>query len=77
MVCVDVFIDHKSLKYVFNQNKLSMRQKTWLELPKDYDMNILYHPNTTNVVVDTFSKLCMSSIAHVKEGKKELAKEVY
>ncbi|XP_073137120.1 uncharacterized protein [Henckelia pumila] len=39
-----IFIDHKSLKYFFTQKELNMRQRRWLELVKDYDCNIRYHP---------------------------------
>ncbi|WMV24396.1 hypothetical protein MTR67_017781 [Solanum verrucosum] len=40
---IDVFIDHKSLQYVFTQKELNLRQRRWLEFFKDYDMNVLYH----------------------------------
>ncbi|GKD21855.1 retrotransposon protein, putative, ty3-gypsy subclass [Tanacetum coccineum] len=40
----DIFTDHKSLKYIFTQKELNMRQRRWLELLKDYDANIQYHP---------------------------------
>ena len=40
----EVYTDHKSLKYFFTQKDLNMRQRRWLELVKDYDCNILYHP---------------------------------
>ncbi|WMV38355.1 hypothetical protein MTR67_031740 [Solanum verrucosum] len=43
-VHVDIFIDHKSLQYVFTKKELSLRQRRWLEILKDYDMSILYHP---------------------------------
>ncbi|KAH0644892.1 hypothetical protein KY284_032776 [Solanum tuberosum] len=43
-VHVDVFTDHKSFQYVFNQKDLNRRQRRWLELLKDYDMSVLYHP---------------------------------
>jgi hypothetical protein len=39
-----VFTDHKSLKYFFIQPNLNMRQRRWLELIKDYDLEIHYHP---------------------------------
>nr|GEV36568.1 retrotransposon protein, putative, Ty3-gypsy subclass [Tanacetum cinerariifolium] len=46
----DVFTDHKSLKYYFTQRELNMRQRRWLELLKDYDTNIQYHPGKANIV---------------------------
>nr|GFA09709.1 reverse transcriptase [Tanacetum cinerariifolium] len=52
----DVFIDHKSLKYIFTQRELNMRQRHWLELLKDYDTNIQYHPRKANVVADALSR---------------------
>ncbi|GJX31528.1 putative nucleotidyltransferase, ribonuclease H [Tanacetum coccineum] len=44
----DIFTDHKSLKYIFTQRELNMRQRRWLELLKDYDTNIQYHPGKAN-----------------------------
>nr|GFC52067.1 retrotransposon protein, putative, Ty3-gypsy subclass [Tanacetum cinerariifolium] len=52
----DVFTDHKSLKYIFTQRELNMRQRRWLELLKDYDTNIQYHPGKACVVADTMSR---------------------
>ncbi|KAK1666956.1 hypothetical protein QYE76_055115, partial [Lolium multiflorum] len=40
----EIYSDHKSLKYIFTQKELNMRQRRWLELIKDYDMEIHYHP---------------------------------
>jgi hypothetical protein len=51
----DVFTDHKSLKYIFTQKELNMRQRRWLELIKDYDMSLQYHPGKANVVADALS----------------------
>jgi hypothetical protein len=51
----DVFTDHKSLKYIFTQKELNMRQRRWLELIKDYDMSLQYHPGKSNVVTDALS----------------------
>ncbi|KAL4035071.1 hypothetical protein IC575_003745 [Cucumis melo] len=48
---IQIFTDHKSLKYFFTQKELNMRQRRWLELVKDYDCEILYHPGKANVVV--------------------------
>ncbi|GJR99786.1 retrotransposon protein, putative, ty3-gypsy subclass [Tanacetum coccineum] len=48
----DIFTDHKSLKYIFTQRELNMRQRRWLELLKDYDTNIqVYHPECKKNVV--------------------------
>jgi hypothetical protein len=54
-VC-NIFIDHKSLKYIFTQSELNMRQRRWLELIKDYNLNVHYHPGKENVVVDALSR---------------------
>ncbi|KAH0720379.1 hypothetical protein KY285_005181 [Solanum tuberosum] len=56
--------------------ELNLRQRRWLELLKDYDMSILYHPGKANVVVDALSRLSMGSTAHIEEEKRELAKDV-
>jgi hypothetical protein len=53
---VEIYTDHKSLKYIFTQKELNMRQRRWLELIKDYDCNIMYHPGKVNVVVDALSR---------------------
>ncbi|XP_015170747.1 uncharacterized protein [Solanum tuberosum] len=76
-VHVDVFTDHKSLQYVFSQKELNLRQRRWLELLKNYDMNILYHPGKAYIVDDALSRFSMRSNAHVDEEKKELAKEMH
>jgi hypothetical protein len=51
-----IYTDHKSLKYFFTQSKLNMRQRRWLELIKDYELEIHYHPGKANVVVDALSR---------------------
>ena len=35
----DLFLDQKSLKYLFSQKELNMRQRRWMELLKDYDFS--------------------------------------
>ena len=52
----DIYTDHKSLKYVFTQSELNMRQRRWLELIKDYDLEIHYHPGKANLVADALSR---------------------
>ncbi|KAI3510609.1 hypothetical protein L1887_17736 [Cichorium endivia] len=51
-----IFTDHKSLKYLFDQKCLNMRQQRWMELLKDYDCEILYHLGKANVVADALSR---------------------
>jgi hypothetical protein len=52
----DIYTDHKSLKYIFTQSELNMRQRRWLELIKDYEMEIHYHPSKANMVADALSR---------------------
>jgi hypothetical protein len=52
-----IYTDHKSLKYIFTQSKLNMRQRRWLEVIKDYELEIHYHPGKANVVVDALSRM--------------------
>jgi len=52
----EVFSDHKSLKYLFDYKELNMRQRRWLELLKDYDFGLNYHPGKANVVGDALSR---------------------
>jgi hypothetical protein len=51
-----IFTDHKSLRYIFTQPDLNLRQRRWLELIKDYDLEIHYHPGKANMVADALSR---------------------
>ena len=59
----EVYTDHKSLKYFFTQKELNMRQRRWLELIKDYDLEIQYHPRKANTIVDALSRKLIGSMA--------------
>ena len=62
---------------MFTQKELNLRQKRCLELLNDYDMSILYHAGTANMVADVLSWLSIGRTSHVEEGKRELAKDVH
>ena len=51
-----IYTDHKSLKYLMDQHNLNIRQRSWLDVLKDYDCEILYHPGKANVVADALSR---------------------
>jgi hypothetical protein len=52
---VHIYTDYKSLKYIFTQPDLNMRQRRWLELIKDYKLEVHYHPGKANVIADVLS----------------------
>lgn len=60
-----IFTDNKSLKYLFTNKELNLRQKIWLELTKDYDCTIEHHPSRANVVADALSRKSSGSLAHL------------
>jgi hypothetical protein len=52
----NIYTDHKSLKYIFTQADLNMRQRRWKELIKDYNLEVHYHPGKANVVAYALSQ---------------------
>jgi hypothetical protein len=64
---IHIYMGHKSLKYIltqpdlnmrhiFTQPDLNMRHLRWLELIKDYELEVLYHLGKANVVVYALSR---------------------
>ena len=74
----EVYTDHRSLQYIFTQKYLNLRQRRWMELIKDYDITILYHPGKANFVADSLSRKTgsLGSLAHLQVSRRPLAREV-
>nr|CAD40414.3 OSJNBa0065J03.10 [Oryza sativa Japonica Group] len=72
----EVYTDHKSLKYIFTQPDLNLRQRRWLELIKDYDMSIHYHPGKANVVADALSRKSYCNALCTEDMCEELQQEL-
>ena len=58
-----IYTDHKSLKYLLTQKELNLRQRRWLELFKDYDCIIDYHPGKANMVANALSRKAMAGFS--------------
>ena len=61
----EVYLDHKSLKYIFTQRDLNMRQHRWMEFLEDYDFTLHYHPGKVNVVADALSRKPRGALASI------------
>ena len=51
-----VYSDHTSLKYIFTQEDLNLKQRRWVEYLEDYNFTLNYHPGKANVVADALSR---------------------
>jgi hypothetical protein len=71
----ELYMDHKSLKYIFTQSDLNLRQSRWFKLIKDYDLEINYHPEKANVVADALSRRSHANHLVVKSIPSELCDE--
>jgi hypothetical protein len=71
----EVYSDHNSLKYIFTQPDLNLRQRRWLELIKDYDLGINYHPGKANVVADALSRRSHLNMLAMRELLPKFCKE--
>ncbi|XP_049391496.1 uncharacterized protein LOC125855882 [Solanum stenotomum] len=74
----EAFMDHQSLRHIFIQRDLNLRQHRWPELLKDYDFTILYHPGKANVVVVALSRktFIMESLSAISVEERPLTKDV-
>ena len=60
-----MFTDNKSLNYLLTQRELNLRQRRWLELIKNYDLVIDYHPGKAKVA-DELSRKSSTMLAHTR-----------
>ena len=60
-----VYSNHKSLKYIFTQWDLNMRQRKWMEFLEDYDFTLHYHPGKANKVADALSRNSQGTLASI------------
>ena len=54
-----------------------MRQMRWLELVKDYDCEILYHPGKVNRVADALSRKSAAALMSIQAVPKPLQREIH
>jgi len=72
----NIYTEHKSLKYIFIQSDLNMRQRRWLELIKDYDLEVHYHPGKANVIDDALSRKVHCNCLSVESYNETLCAEM-
>ena len=61
----EVYSGHKSLKYIFTQRDLNIRQRIWMEFLEDYDFTFHYHPGKVNVVADALSRMSRGALVNI------------
>ncbi|XP_070046306.1 uncharacterized protein [Nicotiana tomentosiformis] len=73
-VSCEVYTDHWSLQYLFKQKDLNLRQRRWLDLVKDYNITILYHPGKANAL--SRKVVSMGSLTYISVREMPLAKDI-
>ena len=53
-----------------------MRQRRWLELIKDHDLQILYHPGRANTVANALSRKSIGNLSCLLTSQKELLRDL-
>ena len=72
----EVYSDHKSLKYIFTQRDLNMRQHRWMEFLEDYDFTLHYHLGKANVVADALSQKSRGVLASIASREWQMLKTI-
>ena len=71
-----MFSDHKSLKNIFTQRDLNMKQRRWMEYMEDYNFTLHYHPDKANVVADMLSLKSQGLLASVASRELQMLETV-
>ena len=71
-----MFLDHKSLKYIFTLRDLNMRQRRWMEFLEDYNFTLHYHLGKANVVADALSHKSRGVLASIASREWQMLETV-
>ena len=71
-----MFSNHKSLKYIFTQQDLNMRQHRWMEYLEHYDFTLHYHPGTANVVANALNRKSRGMLASIASWEWQMLETV-
>ncbi|GKU88786.1 hypothetical protein SLEP1_g3007 [Rubroshorea leprosula] len=71
----EVHTDHQSLKYLFSQKELNLRQRRWMEYLNDYKCKIIYQLGKGNVVADALSRKSIGTLASLMVMEWKLLEE--
>ena len=72
----EVYSDHKSLRYIFTQRDLNMRQRRWMEFLEDYDFTLHYYPGKANAVANALSWKSRGALASIASWEWRMLKTV-
>ena len=72
----EVYSDHKSLKYIFTQRDINMRQRRWMEFLEDYDFTLHYHPGKANVMADALSRKSRGALSSIASREWQMIETV-
>ena len=73
--CCEIFTDHQSLKYLFTQPDLNLRQQRWMEIVADFNLGISYTPDKANIMDDALSRKSYCNHLQVQKVQPSLVEE--